>query len=88
MNSFPVSPLFVPASKLGWIQKAENSEADGLIIDLEDSVPEDEKNVAREALADYLSSTEISKPFFIRVNPLTTSYGEKDINVFLSLIHI
>ena len=82
MNSFPVSPLFVPANKLDWIQKAESSEADGLIIDLEDSVPEDEKNVTREALADYLSSTEISKPFFIRVNSLTTTYGEKDINTF------
>ena len=45
MNSFPVSPLFVPANKLDWIQKAESSEADGLIIDLEDSVPEDEKNM-------------------------------------------
>ena len=82
MNSFPVSPLFVPANKLDWIQKAESSEADGLVIDLEDSVPEDEKIGTREALDNYLSCTEVSKPFFIRVNPLTTTYGEDDINRF------
>tara|TARA_Y100000590_G_scaffold79789_1_gene88591 strand:- start:12546 stop:13367 length:822 start_codon:yes stop_codon:yes gene_type:complete len=82
LNSFPVSPLFVPANKLEWIQKAESSEADGLIIDLEDSVPEEYKKETREALADYLSSTEITKPFFIRINPMNTSHGEKDINIF------
>jgi len=32
--SFPVSPLFVPANKLDWIEKAVTSEADGLILDL------------------------------------------------------
>ena len=45
MNPFPLCPLFVPANKLDWIKKAERSEADGLIIDLEDSVPAEEKNV-------------------------------------------
>ena len=64
MNPFPLCPLFVPANKLDWIEKAERSEADGLIIDLEDSVPLEEKGKARDGLVEYLSSEEISKPFF------------------------
>ncbi len=82
MNSFPLCHLFVPANKLDLIQKAENSEADGLIIDLEDSVPEDDKKATREILFDYLFSKELSKPFCIRINSLTTSNGKKDINTF------
>ena len=33
------SLLFVPGHKRDWIDKALNSEADAIIIDLEDSVP-------------------------------------------------
>ena len=82
MNPFPLCPLFVPANKLDWIEKAERSEADGLIIDLEDSVPLEEKGKARDGLVEYLSSEEISKPFFIRTNPLTSQEGRKDSSSF------
>ena len=82
MTTFPVSPLFVPSNQLEWINKAENSEADGLILDLEDSVPTSEKSKTRKGLADYLSTKEIKKPFFIRINPLSSSDGEEDIALF------
>jgi len=82
LTTFPVSPLFVPSNQLEWINKAENSEADGLILDLEDSVPTSEKSKTRKGLADYLSSKEIKKPFFIRINPLSSSDGEEDIALF------
>jgi len=82
LNLFPLCPLFVPANKLDWIKKAERSEADGLIIDLEDSVPAEEKNKTRDSLVEYLSSEEISKPFFIRTNPLTSQEGKKDSSSF------
>ena len=82
MNPFPLCPLFVPANKLDWIEKAERSEADGLIVDLEDSVPLEEKGKARDGLVEYLSSEEISKPFFIRTNPLTSQEGRKDSSSF------
>ena len=39
----------------------------------------------REALADYLSSKKINKPFLIRVNPLTSKEGQKDLSL-LSLL--
>ena len=82
MTPFPLCPLFVPANKLDWIEKAERSEADGLIVDLEDSVPLEEKGKARDGLVEYLSSEEISKPFFIRTNPLTSQEGRKDSSSF------
>ena len=82
MNPFPLCPLFVPANKLDWIEKAERSEADALIIDLEDSVPLEEKSKTRDSLVEYLSSQEISKPFFIRTNPLTSQEGRKDSSSF------
>mgnify|MGYP001170738514 CR=1 FL=1 len=79
MISFPVCPLFVPGNKLDWIEKAESSDADGLIIDLEDSVPAKEKSTARKELDDFLISTIINKPYLIRINPLTSEDGPKDL---------
>ena len=59
MIYFPICPLFVPANRLDWIEKGESSNADGLVLDLEDSIPTKEKSQTREALADYLSSKKI-----------------------------
>ena len=81
MIRFPVSPLFVPANKLDWIEKTRTHEADGLIIDLEDSVPLSKKSKAREGLTNYLSSEKITTPFFIRTNPLTSKEGNEDISL-------
>ncbi|HIA96285.1 MAG TPA: hypothetical protein EYO11_05045, partial [Gammaproteobacteria bacterium] len=81
MISFPVSPLFVPANKLDWIEKAVTSKADGLILDLEDSVPIKEKNKTRGELTNYLSSQKITTPFFIRTNPLTSKEGKEDLSL-------
>ena len=82
MTPFPVCPLFVPANKLDWIAKAEASKADGLVIDLEDSVPLSDKRKSRDELARHLSSSHISKPFFIRINSLKSHDGKEDISLF------
>ena len=42
------SVLFVPGNKEDWIRKAPKYGADALILDLEDSVPPQEKDAARE----------------------------------------
>ncbi len=81
MISFPLSPLFIPANKLDWINKAEASEADGLIIDLEDSVPSKHKSLARKELGDFLTSNSVNKPYLIRTNPLTLEDGKKDLSL-------
>ena len=41
------SELFVPGNKEDWIRKAPRYGADALILDLEDSVPPENKSEAR-----------------------------------------
>jgi len=41
------SLLFVPGNRPAWMEKAVGYEADCLILDLEDSVPDQEKVAAR-----------------------------------------
>ena len=43
MIKFPISPIFIPANKLDYIDKALNSGADGIIFDLEDSILQEDK---------------------------------------------
>ena len=58
--------LFVPGHKADWIAKAVRSEADAVIIDLEDAVPATEKQTARrnarEALETYSEHTVLIRP--------------------------
>lgn len=60
------SALFVPGHKSDWIAKAIRSEADAVIIDLEDSVPAAEKEQARgnarAALASHPEATILVRP--------------------------
>jgi citrate lyase subunit beta/citryl-CoA lyase len=47
---FSSSFLFVPGTRPERFTKALDSEADGVIIDLEDAVPEEDKQTARDAI--------------------------------------
>ena len=38
MKKFPISPIFIPADKLEYTEKAIKSGADGIIFDLEDGI--------------------------------------------------
>ena len=55
MPSLPLpawrSLLFVPATARRFVEKAHTRGADGIILDLEDSIPPAEKQAARDALA-------------------------------------
>lgn len=66
------SMLFVPADSERKLQNAMRSEADALIVDLEDSVAPSRKAVAREAAAQYIQSTagERASQLYVRINPL------------------
>lgn len=57
-NLTPVwrSLLYVPANNQRFIQKAHTREADGLILDLEDSLPPGEREAARKALRDSVQT--------------------------------
>jgi citrate lyase subunit beta/citryl-CoA lyase len=61
------SLLFVPGHRDRMLEKAPGSGADGLLYDLEDSVPAAERPTARSMLADALSGDR-ALPRYIRVN--------------------
>lgn len=73
------SLLFVPGHKRDWIDKALTSDADAIIIDLEDSVPEADKELARANALDALQSHDGSKGILIRPNALDTVFFGRDV---------
>lgn len=72
------SLLFVPGDRPERFAKAAASGADALILDLEDSVVEDRKVLAREAIGAWLADAP-ETPCFVRVNPLGTAAIHDDL---------
>ena len=79
MNKFPVCPIFVPANRLEWVEKTFNKGTDAVIIDLEDSVPKEQKDETRNNLFSYLDSHDFDKTILIRVNPVDGEFGKEDM---------
>lgn len=74
------SVLFVPGHRRAMIDKALASKADALILDLEDAVPETEKQLARDTVADVLRSSTNSGPqILVRPNALDTDHFGRDV---------
>lgn len=76
------SILFVPGHKPAWIDKALAAGADCLVLDLEDSVPADLKQGARQTVADSIRAVRARDPrvgLFVRVNPLDTRLTGGDL---------
>ncbi len=72
--------LFMPGSNARALEKARNLPADGLILDLEDSVAPDAKIKAREQIAQTLHAKPFGKrEVLIRINALDTSWWRDDI---------
>jgi citrate lyase subunit beta/citryl-CoA lyase len=72
------SLLFVPGDRPERFAKAAASGADALILDLEDSVAPERKDVARDAVREYLAGAR-SATTFVRLNPLKSEFIEDDI---------
>jgi citrate lyase subunit beta/citryl-CoA lyase len=66
MNMFRTL-MFAPCARPELMAKAQDSQADALIFDLEDSVPLQAKEQARQNLAQVLAHG-LKKPAFLRVN--------------------
>ncbi len=79
------SLLFVPGNRPGWFPKAVGSGADGLIIDLQDAVPAQEREGARQAVAGFLQSRagDPSPVVLVRVNPAGSPEQERDIRAIV-----
>ena len=74
------SLLFVPGDRPDRFEKALASGADALILDLEDSVTAERKDVAREAVAVFLKGSHPAH-IFVRVNPLDSQWIAADAQV-------
>lgn len=77
------SLLFVPGHREGWAAKALASGADGVILDLEDSVPLAAKAEARKMVARsiaQLRSTSATVGIFVRINAFETGMTGDDIS--------
>jgi len=72
------SYLYVAGSDPHQIEKALSSEADAVVIDLEDAVAQGRKDEARRIAAGVLER-EHEKPVFVRVNSSGGELGESDI---------
>ncbi len=75
------SILFVPGNRVDRFQKAQDSGADGVFIDLEDAVSQQNKILARNSTIDYFINNPISSKGLrmIRINSIRTLEGLQDI---------
>jgi citrate lyase subunit beta/citryl-CoA lyase len=81
LNTIARSYLFVPASNLTRVEKALSTNADVVIVDLEDGVAESEKFSARRDLYDFHPSRSVH----IRINSVETEHCEEDLRLVTSV---
>ncbi|MAY63100.1 MAG: CoA ester lyase [Rhizobiales bacterium] len=82
------SLLFIPADSEKKLSKVSGSEADAVILDLEDSVSLARKAQARDVLTDFLRSierTEDTPKLIVRVNALDTGLTDEDLAAVIPL---
>lgn len=77
-------PLFVPANRPDRIAKALGASTDTVIVDLEDAVPADDKDVARSHLEQSLAP-ESTRSIWLRINAPGTVWHESDVSHAASL---
>ena len=74
------SLLFMPGSNARALEKARNLPADGIILDLEDSVAPDAKALARDQIAPAIAAKGFGKrEVLIRTNSLDTPWWIDDV---------
>ncbi|HSV60516.1 MAG TPA: CoA ester lyase [Variovorax sp.] len=74
------SLLFVPGNRPERFIKALHSGADAVVLDLEDSVPLGDKQVARDAIAKAWPELQAAGvPLVLRINALQSATGEEDL---------
>ena len=71
------SVLYMPGSNARALEKARTLPADALILDLEDAVAPDAKEMARQQVCDAVKAQGFGKrEIIIRINGLDDSWGE------------
>jgi citrate lyase subunit beta/citryl-CoA lyase len=78
------SLLFVPGHRKGWAEKAVAAGSDAVILDLEDSVPQDMKAETRHMVAETIRNLARNHPdvgVYVRLNALETGMMGDDLEV-------
>ena len=75
------SLLFMPGNKPKWMANIASLSADAVILDLEDGVPHQEKETAREHVREVLRQTDgLNQPdIFVRINRTEDEFDQKDL---------
>ncbi len=74
------SVLYMPGSNARAMEKARGIPADAVILDLEDAVAPDMKDVARQQVIDAVNARGFGKrEVIVRINGLSTAWGEADL---------
>jgi citrate lyase subunit beta / citryl-CoA lyase len=77
------SRIYIPGNKPRMIQKGPLFGADAVILDLEDSVPPEEKDAARILVSMAIENIDFGETeVMVRINPLDV-YGEDDLRMIL-----
>jgi citrate lyase subunit beta/citryl-CoA lyase len=71
--------LFVPGNRPDRVDKAVNTAADAVIIDLEDAVPYSQKKKARPIVREKLLQ-HLKHPIWARINALDTEFYQDDLD--------
>jgi citrate lyase subunit beta / citryl-CoA lyase len=81
-----LAPLYVPGDRPDRFAKAMASEADAIIIDLEDAVAPQHKDTARQAALDYAAQPH-PKPVYVRINAPGSAWFGADLRAVASGPH-
>ena len=74
------SQMYVPGNRASWMEKAVNYGADCLILDLEDSVPDQEKGAARSLVKSAVVALKAKgQAVNVRINPFITGLSLDDL---------
>lgn len=80
------SYLFVPGDSEKKMLRASEGTADAIMLDLEDSISEFNKVVARERVAEFLANADTqTRQYWVRINPLDGAFALADIVAVASL---
>ena len=77
------SMIFVPGYRSRFLERARRFLADALILDLEDSGPHDDKEVARENVRQAIQQENYRQQIYIRINPLETGLCAADLEAMM-----
>ena len=78
------SMIFVPGYKEKFLKSAINSDADALILDIEDSVPFGFKDEARKNISNFLNENAFPRDVYVRVNSFDSGLLSRDLEAAIN----